>query len=116
MLAHVGPDVRRQDADALFALFAGISRLDVEHRLAQIRVPCHVFSGSHDPVVPTTQSPVVPTTQPRRIAQTVPGARAVVFRGVGHMPLMEDTAAWFEALEHAISDLSGDGEAPCGRR
>lgn len=108
MLAHVGPDVRRQDADALFALFAGISRLDVGHRLAEIRVPCHVFSGSHDPVVPTTQ--------PRRIAQTVPGARAVVFRGVGHMPFMEHTAAWFEALEHAISDLCGDGEAPFGRR
>ena len=108
MLAHVGPDVRRQDADALFALFAGISRLDVGHRLAEIRVPCHVFSGSHDPVVPTTQS--------RRIAQAVPGARAVVFRGVGHMPFMEDTAAWFEALEHAISDLCRDGEAPFGRR
>ncbi len=100
MLANIRPNTRGQDPAALFYLFNGISKLEIGHRLRDIGIPCHVFAGTHDPVVPATQSLL--------IAGEVPNARTVVFRSVGHMPFMEDTAAYFSALECALSQLADD--------
>ena len=97
MLDNIGPDTRQQDANALFALFNGISKLEIAPRLRDIAVPCHIFSGSDDPVVPTAQT--------RRIVSEIPHAKAVEFAHVGHMPFMEDTDAYFSALEQALSEL-----------
>lgn len=97
MLDNVRADTRGQDPSALFVLFNGISKLEIGHRLHEIRVPCHVFAGTHDPVVPPAQSLL--------IAGDVPEANAVVFRNVGHMPFMEDTDAYFGALERALTDI-----------
>jgi len=102
MLDNIRADTRGQDPSALFWLFNGIGKLQIGHRLRDIGVPCFVFAGTHDPVVPATQSLL--------IAGEVPTARTVVFRGVGHMPFMEDTAAYFSALELALRQLAhGDG-------
>lgn len=98
MLDDVRANGRQQDATALFHLFNGISRLEIGHRLRDIRVPCHVFAGTHDPVVSAAQSLL--------IAGEVPGANTVVFRNVGHMPFMEDTEAYFDALAHALVDIN----------
>ena len=98
VLDNLRPDTRGQDAAALFNLFNGISRLEIGHRLGEIRVPCHIFAGTHDPVVPAAQSLL--------LAANVPGARTEVFRGVGHMPFMESTEQYFRALERAVTDIT----------
>lgn len=103
MLDDLREDVRGQDPVALFRLFHGISKLEVGHRLREIRVPCVLFVGSHDPVVPAVQS--------RLLAEEVPGARTVVFQGVGHMPFMEDTEACFRALTDAVDELTARASA-----
>ena len=98
VLDNLRPDTRGQDAAALFNLFNGISRLEIGHRLGEIRVPCHIFAGTHDPVVPAAQSLL--------LAANVPGARTEIFRGVGHMPFMESTEQYFRALERAVTDIT----------
>ena len=98
MLDKIRADTRGQDPAALFCLFNGISSLEIGHRLREIRVPCHVFAGTHDPVVPPVQSLL--------IAGEVPGANTVVFRNVGHIPFMEDTEAYFSALERVLADIT----------
>ncbi len=110
MLANIRSDTRAQDPAALFTLFDGIGGLAIGDRLGAIRVPCHVLVGSHDPVVPAAQS--------RRIAAEVPGAETVVFHGVGHMPFMECTERYVDALERALADIAGraDSEAKATRR
>lgn len=95
---NIGPNIRGQDPAALFELFNGISRLEIERELGRIAIPCYVFAGSHDPVVPASQSLV--------IAGRVPGAKLVVFPDVGHMPFIESADACARALEVALADLS----------
>lgn len=97
-LDNIAPDTRAQDPAALFELFNGISRLDIRHALGRIAVPCYVLVGSHDAVVPASQS--------RVIAEGVPGARVVAFAGAGHLPFIECTDDCLRALESAIDDLS----------
>ncbi|HCT41019.1 MAG TPA: hypothetical protein DF427_07580 [Moraxellaceae bacterium] len=99
-LDNIGPNTRAQDPAALFELFNGISRLEIRHELGRISIPCHVLTGSHDPVVPASQSQV--------IADAVPGAKIVEFPGVGHMPFIEAADAFARSLETAIDDLSRD--------
>lgn len=91
-------DSKGQDGTALFHLFNGIGKLEIGDRLGEIRVPCHVFAGTHDPVVTAAQSLL--------IAANVPDARVQVFRDVGHMPFMENTEEYFQALEKAITDIT----------
>ncbi len=97
MLENIRPNTRAQDPAALFTLFNGISKLEIGDRLRDIRIPCHVFAGSHDSVVSAAQSLL--------IAGEVPGAKTVVFRNVGHMPFMESTEQYFGALERALADI-----------
>lgn len=98
LLENIGPDTRRQDPAALFELFNGISRLGIGPDLGRITIPCYVFAGSHDPVVPASQS--------RVIASGVPGAKFVEFANAGHMPFIECASACARTLEIAIADLS----------
>ena len=103
MLENIRPNTRGQDPKALFSLFNGIGKLEIGARLREIRIPCHVLAGSHDPVVPAAQSLL--------IAAEVPNARTVVFRNVGHMPFMERTERYFAALERALADITGGGDS-----
>lgn len=98
MLENVEIDTRAQDPVALFTLFHGIAGLDIADQLHRIAMPCYLFSGSHDPVVPEEQSLV--------LATEIPDARSVVFQNVGHMPFMEDSDACFDALELALKDIT----------
>lgn len=100
MLKNIHQDVMAQDAAALFQLFGGIRRLEVLDGLGSIRMPCHLFVGTHDPVVPAHQS--------LALAGKIPGAKTHVFNGVGHMPFIEDSEAYFDALERAIEQISLD--------
>lgn len=97
MLEHLRTDTEAQDARSLFCLFNGISKLEVGDRLGEIRVPCHLFIGTHDPVVPTSQSVL--------LAARVPDAHTEVFWNVGHMPFMESTEHFATALVQAITDI-----------
>lgn len=99
VLADFEPDVIAHDPAALFVLFNGITRLKIAGRLHRISMPCYIFSGSHDPVVPTEQSQL--------LASEIPGAKSVVFENVGHMPFIEAPDAYCNALEAAINDISG---------
>lgn len=99
-LDNIEPNIRAQDSAAMFELFNGISRLEIRHELGRIAIPCHVMTGSHDPVVPASQSQV--------IAAAVPGAKIVEFSGVGHMLYIEATDAFARSLEAAIDELSRD--------
>ena len=99
MLENIEPNTLGQDPAALFVLFNGITRLEISDRLHRISMPCYIFSGPHDPVVPTEQSQL--------LASEIPGAKSVVFENVGHMPFIEAPYAYFSALEAAINDISG---------
>ena len=96
-LDNMEPDTRRHDGAALFSLFNGISRLEIGHRLHKITIPCHVFAGTHDSVVPAAQSLL--------IAGEVPDVRTTVFPNIGHMIFVEDSSAYFSALEPALTDI-----------
>ncbi|MDF1628523.1 MAG: alpha/beta hydrolase [Alcanivoracaceae bacterium] len=98
MFENVEPNILLQDPAALFVLFNGIASLQIEDQLHKIDMPCYIFSGTHDPVVPTEQSYV--------LATKVPNAKSVEFQNVGHMPFIEDSDAYFEALNLALKDIA----------
>lgn len=98
MLENIEPDVSRQNFSALFPLFNRIGRLEIADRLGEIDMPCYVFAGTHDPIVPARQSLL--------LSSRIPGASTVVFQNVGHMPFIEDTDRYFEALDEAVTRIS----------
>lgn len=98
MIENIRPNVSQQDPAALFPLFNGIGRLEIADQLHHIKLPCYLFIGTHDPVVPAAQS--------LWLAGEIRHAKTVVFGNVGHMPFMEATEAYFTALEQALSDIA----------
>lgn len=98
MLENIEPDTMAQDPSALFTLLNGIASLEIADQLHHIDIPCYVFYGTDDPVVPSEQSLV--------LARDIPDAKAVVFDHVGHMPFIEDSDVFFSALEHALKDIT----------
>lgn len=98
MVANVQPNTAQQDLAALFPLFNRMGPLDIADQLCRISIPCYIFAGTHDPVVSAEQSLV--------LMGNIPHAKRVVFRGVGHMPFMEDTDAYMVALEDALNDIT----------
>ncbi len=52
-------------------------------RLGEISVPTLVIHGDKDPLVPVPNG--------RRLARKIPGARLLVYPGVGHVPILEHT-------------------------
>ena len=97
LLENLEPNVRQQNFADLFPLFNGISRLEIADRLDAIRIPCYIFAGTHDPIVPAKQSLL--------LSSKIPGAETVVFQNVGHMPFMEDTENYFCALQNAVDSM-----------
>ncbi|MGM0564938.1 MAG: alpha/beta fold hydrolase [Pseudomonadota bacterium] len=104
MVENTGANVRAQNLSALFTLFNGISRLEIADTLHRIEVPCFLFAGTHDPVVPAHQSLL--------LAGNIEHAKTVVFRHVGHMPFMEDTQHCFDALDQAVRDIEAHTLSP----
>lgn len=100
MLENIRPNTSQHDPAALFSLFNGIGSLEIAGSLGEIDIPCYIFAGTHDPVVSAEQSLV--------LASEIPNAKTVVFKGVGHMPFMEDSDAYFRALEQALAEMTND--------
>lgn len=98
MLENIEANTLAQDPVALFTLFNGIATLEIADQLNRIDMPCYIFSGTHDPVVPAAQS--------RVLVSEIPDAKSVVFEHVGHMPFMEDSDAYFNALQQALKDIT----------
>jgi pimeloyl-ACP methyl ester carboxylesterase len=98
MLENIEANTLAQDPVALFILFNGIADLEIADQLYRIDMPCYIFSGTHDPVVPEEQSQV--------LGSKVSGAKSVVFDNVGHMPFIEDSDSYFKALELALKDIT----------
>ncbi|MDX1496255.1 MAG: alpha/beta hydrolase [Salinisphaeraceae bacterium] len=98
MIENIRPNVSQQDPAALFPLFNGISRLEIADQLHRITMPCYLFAGTHDPVVPAEQS--------LRLAGEIEHAKTIVFQDVGHMPFMEAAEDYFAALEQAVADIT----------
>lgn len=61
-------------------------------------MPCYIFYGTHDPEVPVEQSLL--------LVSEIPGAKPVAFQRVGHMPFIEDSEAYFNALALALKDIA----------
>lgn len=97
MLENTKDNMLAQDPAPLFTLFNGISTIEIADQLHHINIPCYIFSGSHDPVVPTKQT--------RVLLSKIPKAKSVVFNQVGHMPFIEDSDAYFDALQLALKDI-----------
>jgi non-heme chloroperoxidase len=70
----------KTDSQAAVSALVG---LDMTETLPKIEVPTLVLSGSADVIAPPAQA--------RRIADLVPGARLEVFKGAGHMLMLERT-------------------------
>lgn len=98
LLVNIFPNINKQNYADLFPLFQGINTIDIADELKKIQVPCYIFACTRDPVVSTEQS--------MKLSSEIPHAKTVTFRTSGHMPFIEDTAAYFSALEHAIADIA----------
>lgn len=75
MADTLGPAVLREQTAVL------IHRADSRPRLAAIQVPVLLISGEEDRLCPPARM--------QEIAETVPGARAMLLPGVGHLPSLE---------------------------
>lgn len=98
MLENIEPNTVAQDPVALFTLFNGIAAVDIADQLNRIDMPGYIFYGTHDPVVPTEQS--------LALVREIPNAKSVAFNNVGHMPFIEDSDTYFNALELALKDIT----------
>jgi pimeloyl-ACP methyl ester carboxylesterase len=84
--------LKAQDWDVgLWELVRASRPLDVERRLAELRVPVLVITGDDDRIVPTAQS--------IRLAGEIPGAKLAVLPGCGHVPHEECPAAFLAVLQ-----------------
>jgi pimeloyl-ACP methyl ester carboxylesterase len=70
--------------------------LDMTEDLPKIRVPTLVLSGSADVIAPPAQA--------RRIAELIPDARLEVFKGAGHMLMLERT----DEVDALIAEFARD--------
>ena len=106
MLDNIQPHIYQLDTAALWTLFNGIRRLEIADQLHRINLPCYLFAGTHDPVIDAKQSLV--------LAGNIPQVKTIVFRNVGHMPFMEDTKAYFKALDKSLIDIARQYQrSPC---
>jgi len=79
----------------------------VRRAAAKITAPTLVVWGDKDRVIPPDQANVT--------VQTIPGARLLVMRGVGHLPLVEDAAAFNGAVAAFLSQALQRAETVVGR-
>ena len=79
----------------------------VRRAAARITAPTLVVWGDRDRVIPLDQG--------RIAAQTIPGARLLVIRGVGHLPLVEDAEAFNGAVSAFLSQALHPASTAVGR-
>jgi proline iminopeptidase len=67
---------------------------DVEARLGEIRAPTLVLAGARDRIRPLSAA--------ETIADGIPGAQLVVFQRSGHLPFVEEQAAFVDAVREFV--------------
>ena len=87
MMLECAADTRRESPSALLGL-------DLTARLAEVRIPTLVISGTADVIAPPAES--------RRLAALIPGARLEMIRGGGHMLMLERA----ELVDQLITDFA----------
>ena len=91
VLAHWRSRVLACDAAGYVACCHAIAGVDTTARLPRIAVPTLVIAGVLDQGTPPEMA--------RTIAQAIPGARLVVLRDASHLSVLEQPAAFREALD-----------------
>lgn len=69
---------------------------DTRPRLGELRVPTLILAGRHDRVCSLNQA--------RLMQQGIPGARLVIFEASGHMPQMEETTRYMQAVREFVTE------------
>lgn len=68
---------------------------DTRPRLGELHMPTLILAGRHDRVCSLNQAHLM--------QQGIPGARLVVFEASGHMPQMEESARYMQAVRDFVS-------------
>ncbi len=82
--------IERANPKAYRAALSALGKFDVVDRLAEIRAPTLVITGSEDTTVPLENQ--------RVLAERIPGARQVTIQGAGHAVIADSPEAFNEAL------------------
>lgn len=92
--------ILEQPPDALIAALRGLAeRPDATPLLPGITVPTLVLRGAEDALVAATEA--------EALAAAIPDARLVTIPGTGHLPNVEDPAAFDRALVHFLEAAEG---------
>lgn len=84
------PLFRKLNLTSMVICFRRFPDIDITEQISQISVPILLIVGDKDPIVPPTQSQI--------IASKVQHAKLVVLANVGHLPMLEDAAAFQTAM------------------
>lgn len=76
-------------------------RLDYRDRLSEIEAPALILCGRHDPQFPIACS--------RQLAEGIAGARTGTFESSGHYPFIEETEAFWSAVDAYLHPAAVDG-------
>ena len=103
-LPHVEQELRAimgsASAPAVIAALLGMAeRPDSTPQLRSINVPVQIIVGEHDEITPPGDA--------RLLARAIPGARMEIIPGAGHVPNLEQPAAFNRVLEGFLGGLKG---------
>ena len=98
MLAAIQGDMQTQPLDQLHTLFSRIPKLNIFSELPHIQIPTLVVAGTHDPVIPASQS--------LQLLAAIPNAQSLILDWVGHMPFMESAELFDKGLIRFIESIN----------